>query len=134
MRDEEGRIVEWLGTTTDVEDLRRRHEERILIAELQHRTRNLLTVVSGVADQTLAASASLDEFGAHFDQRLAALGRVQGLLSREVAPNVTVDELLRLELAAHSVDAGDTPRVRLSGSKVVLPPAPCSCSPSRCTS
>ncbi|MBV8869864.1 MAG: PAS domain-containing protein, partial [Acetobacteraceae bacterium] len=134
VRDEEGRIVEWLGTTTDVEDLRRRHEERILIAELQHRTRNLLTVVNGVADQTLAASASLDEFGAHFDQRLAALGRVQGLLSREVAPNVTVDELLRLELAAHGVDAGDTPRVRLSGSKVVLPPAPCSCSPSRCTS
>ncbi|MBV8612243.1 MAG: PAS domain-containing protein [Acetobacteraceae bacterium] len=121
VRDEAGRIVEWLGTTTDVEDLRRRHEERILIAELRHRTRNLLTVVRGVADQTLAASGSLDEFGAQFDQRLAALGRVQGLLSREVAPNVTVDELLRLELAAHGVDAHDTQRVRLGGPRVALP-------------
>ena len=121
VRDEEGRVVEWLGTTTDVEDLRRIHEERILIAELQHRTRNLLTVVSGIAEQTLAASASLDEFGAHFDQRLAALGRVQGLLSRGAEPNVTADELVRLELAAHGVDPNDAGRVRLDGPPVVLP-------------
>ncbi|MBV8990058.1 MAG: PAS domain-containing protein [Solirubrobacterales bacterium] len=115
------RIVEWLGTTTDVEDLRRLQEERILVAELQHRTRNLLTVVSGIAEQTLAASASLDEFGPRFDQRLAALGRVQGLLSRGAEPNVTADELVRLELAAHGVDPDDADRVRLGGPRVALP-------------
>ena len=116
-----GRVVEWLGTTTDVEDLRRGHEQRILIAELQHRTRNLLTVVSGIAEQTSATSASLAEFGMRFDQRLAALGRVQGLLSREMAPSVTVDELVRLELAAHGVEAGKDGRVTLSDPAVVLP-------------
>lgn len=105
----------------DVEDLRRQQEQRILIDELHHRTRNLLAVISGVADQTLATCDSLEVFGAQFDRRLGALGRVQNLLSREVAPNVTMEELARLELAAHGIDGGLSDRVRLRGPKVVLP-------------
>jgi PAS domain S-box-containing protein len=119
-RPDNGGIVEWIGATTDVEELRRAQEQRILIEELHHRGRNLLAVVAGVAEQTLAASGSLQEFGDAFTHRLAALGRVQGLLSREVAPKVTLEELMRLELAAHGFDAGDD-RVALRGPEVELP-------------
>ncbi|WP_207537632.1 PAS domain S-box protein [Sabulicella rubraurantiaca] len=115
-----GSITEWIGTTTDVEEMRQAQEQRILIEELHHRGRNLLAVVSGIAEQIQATSTSLEEFGRGFSQRLAALGRVQGLLSREVAPNVTVGELLRLELAAHGVDESHE-RVTLSGPEVTLP-------------
>ena len=115
------RAAEWIGATTDVEELRRAQEQRILIEELHHRGRNLLAVVAGIADQMLPSCGSLEEFGACFDQRLVALGRVQNLLSREVAPNVTMEELLRLELEAHGVDTDGTGRVQLRGPGVVLP-------------
>ncbi|MBR0800813.1 GAF domain-containing protein [Bradyrhizobium jicamae] len=102
--------------------LRRSREQEILIHELQHRTRNLLTVISGVADQTLAASRSLEEFAPRFEERLAALGRVQGLLSRDIEPNVTVEDLIRLELTARGLDLrGEV--VLLEGPKQPLPPA-----------
>jgi two-component system CheB/CheR fusion protein len=121
MGDETGRIVEWLGTTTDVEDLRRRHEQQqVLIAELQHRARNLLDVVGGIAEQTLAANGSLEDFAASFHRRLAALGRVQGLLSREVEPSVSMEQIVRLELSAHGIE-DESDRVRLSGSETMLP-------------
>ncbi|WP_455179079.1 PAS domain S-box protein [Azospirillum melinis] len=118
------RLREWLGTCTDIDELRRlRDEQAILVGELQHRTRNLLAVVSGISQQTLDASGTLADFGARFDQRLAALGRVQGLLSRGSEQTVDLAELLRLELRAHGLDAGagDVDKLTLSGPEVPLP-------------
>ena len=73
----------------------------MLVAELQHRTRNLITVVRAVSQQTLRESASLDEFRNRFGDRLSALSRVQGLLSHlSAGQRVTFDDLLKSELAA----------------------------------
>ncbi|CAH2604106.1 PAS domain S-box protein [Rhodovastum atsumiense] len=120
VRNAEGHIVEWLGTSTDVHDLRRMQEvQKVLVAEVQHRTRNLLAVIGGIADQTLVTSDSLDDFGMRFEQRLAALGRAQALLSREGSSGILVEELVRLELAAHGADAGS--QARVGGPPVVLP-------------
>jgi two-component system CheB/CheR fusion protein len=88
----------------------------LLIAELQHRTRNLIAMVQSIASRTLHTSRSLDEFAEKFPARLAALGRVQGLLSRLTEGNyISFEELLRAELMAHtSLDDGET-RVKLDG-------------------
>lgn len=83
VHDERGRIIERLGTSTDVNDLRQMQaSQAILVAELQHRTRNLLSVVRSIAAQTVAGAVLLLAFQAVFSNRLAALARVQGLLSR----------------------------------------------------
>jgi PAS domain S-box-containing protein len=102
VRDPSGRIVEWLGTTTDVHTLRELHQrQEVLVAELQHRTRNLITVVGALSDRTVRNAASLEDFRERFGSRLAALSRVQGLLSQLAAGDrVAFDELLRSELAA----------------------------------
>jgi two-component sensor histidine kinase len=80
----------------------------VVVAELQHRTRNLISVVGAIADDTLRTSDTLEDFKARYHDRLAVLGRAQGLLSRtkERGP-VTFDELLNSELAAQSVRVGD---------------------------
>jgi two-component sensor histidine kinase len=93
--------------------------QAILIGELQHRTRNLLAVVGGMSHQLLRSSASLADFGRSFDQRLSALGRVQGLLSRGDEA-VDFEELIGIELAAHNADPAGT-RVRLAGPPLSLP-------------
>lgn len=117
--DEHGAIVEWFGAETDIDDLKRLQErQQVLVAELQHRTRNLLAVVRSLSHQTARASGSLEEFTRKFNSRLAALGRVQGLLSRG-EHCIDLDELVRTELAAHGADAGGD-RVRVRGPAVPL--------------
>ena len=117
VRNAAGAILEWLGTTTDVHALRELQERQgVLVAELQHRTRNLITVVRSLSDRTIGNAASLDDFKGRFGRRLAALSRVQGLLSHLTAgERVDFDELLRSELTALGVANGKTERVRLDG-------------------
>jgi two-component sensor histidine kinase len=92
----------------------------LLIAELQHRTRNLLSVVSLLSKETLASCGSLNDFADTFDARLAAISRVQGLLFRGNANVVTIDELVRLELQALGAQP-DGQRVMVGGPEVALP-------------
>lgn len=112
--DEQGRVLEWLGTTTDVQELKELQERQaVLVAELQHRTRNLMGVVRSMSDKTARASADLPDFRSRFRDRLDALARVQGLLSRlNEHGRVTFDELIRTELSAME---GSTARATLDG-------------------
>ena len=88
-----------------------------IVAELQHRTRNLISIVSVVADRTLRASKTSDDFRASFQDRLGVLGRAQGLLFRAEGRRVTFDELIDTELAAQSVRGGENGSVTLDGPK-----------------
>ena len=115
--DDGGAIVEWVGTSTDIHDLRDLQERQtVLVAELQHRTRNLIGMVRQIATKTAARSSDLSDFKGRFRDRLDSLARVQGLLSRlNEHDRVAFDELLRTELAAHGVDPGLGERVHLEG-------------------
>lgn len=88
----------------------------MLVSELQHRTRNLIDVVRSVADLTLRSSTSLDEFAVKFRDRLAALARVQALLSRlKEGARVTFDELIGAELRALGYPVAASEQVTLEG-------------------
>ena len=117
VRDTVGVILEWLGTTTDIHALRELQERQsVLVAELQHRTRNLITVVRSLSDRTVGNAASLDDFKKRFGRRLAALSRVQGLLSQlSAGERVDFGELLRSELNALGVTNGKAEHVSLDG-------------------
>ena len=119
-----GAVLEWLGTSTDVQALKEfQARQAVLVAELQHRTRNLMAVVRAITDRTLRDSESPEEFAAAFQDRLDALARVQGLLSRlHEDDRLAFDELIRAELSALSVldRAGrGGPRVALEGPEGV---------------
>jgi two-component system CheB/CheR fusion protein len=104
-----------IGERRRAEDALRDSESRmrVLVGELQHRTRNLIGVVMALADRTGGAGQTLEEFRASLADRLMALARVQGLLSR-AAPGqgVTFDSLLDSEISAHSENGGT---VKLDG-------------------
>jgi two-component system CheB/CheR fusion protein len=68
--------------------------QQVLIAELQHRTRNMLAVVQSIARETLGQSAPLEAF----NNRLAALGRLQGLLGKASSEFVDLTEIIHLEV------------------------------------
>jgi two-component system CheB/CheR fusion protein len=117
---ESGKIIEWLGTATDISGRKQAEEaQQVLISELQHRTRNLLAVVRSISQQTMRTSADLDEFAREFSDRLAALSRVQGLLSKGDGVSVTLGELVRGEIMAHGAEP-DGDRVAVDGPEVPL--------------
>jgi two-component system CheB/CheR fusion protein len=113
--------VGFLGVALDI-TARKRAEQLnlLLIAELQHRTRNLLQLVSSLSEQTLASCRSIDEFSIAFVRRLAALSRAQGLLFRHDSAPATIGELVRLELGALGAEP-DGLRIVVHGPEVALP-------------
>lgn len=113
-----GRIVEWLGTCTDVQQLKElQQQQQVLVAELQHRTRNLIAVVCSIAERISSSSSSVAEFRARFRDRMGALARVQGLLSqRDAGQRISFDQLLQAELAGLGVlDRLHDGRIELDG-------------------
>ncbi|WP_314957693.1 CheR family methyltransferase [Bradyrhizobium cosmicum] len=106
----EGVVVTFIDVTSLT---RSEARQRVLIAELQHRTRNLLSVVQSLAQQTLGKGGSLQAFST----RLAALGRVQSLVSGAMDGHIDLGDIIRLELQA--VGADDD-KVSLSGPPVAL--------------
>ena len=110
--------VRWIaGIGADMTDVKEATDrQEVLVAELQHRTRNLIAVVSALADRTLHNAASLEEFGAQFRSRLSALSRVQGLLAHlATGERVTFHALLLAELAAHGASNGLAHKFTLEG-------------------
>ncbi|WP_419730584.1 CheR family methyltransferase [Lichenicola sp.] len=106
----EGVVVTFVDITTLAQaELR----QTVLIAELQHRTRNLLAMVQAIALQTLGKGGTIESYM----HRLSALGRVQGLISKAANNDVGLGEIVRTELNAH---AADDERVTVSGPPVTL--------------
>lgn len=92
--------------------------QRLLLAELQHRVRNVLAVVRSVAARTAETSDSLEDFASHFEGRLATLARTQNVFSRTGETTVELEELVRDELV--SLAAGGSTKVQVKGPPVRL--------------
>ncbi|PZO48613.1 MAG: hypothetical protein DCF16_16100 [Alphaproteobacteria bacterium] len=109
----------YLKIAQDVTE-RRRAEERqaVLLAELQHRVRNVLAMVRSIARRTFDGGGSIDQVRAQLDGRIGALARTQALLTRSAGVGVDLELLIREELTAQ---ASDGP-VTLSGPEVELAP------------
>jgi two-component system, chemotaxis family, CheB/CheR fusion protein len=108
-----------LLTFIDVSNLVKAEEgQRILIAELHHRTRNLLAVIQSIANQTIRTSSSLEVFKGRFNDRLAALSRVQGLISMSPPDALTIGALVRMELEALNAPSK---RTVVGGPEILLP-------------
>jgi PAS domain S-box-containing protein len=115
-------VSDWVGTMTDVHDLRGLQDrQKVLMAELQHRTRNLLTVTQSIARQTLRTSRSLEEFKGQFESRLHALSRVQALLARADEEDIDLRKLVIAEVSAHHDPEKDRDRLQINGPAVHLP-------------
>jgi two-component system CheB/CheR fusion protein len=120
IRDLSGRVHRIGGIKTDITAEKKTSEHmQVLVDELQHRTRNLIAVVRSIAQQTMAQTGPGEEFRDRFNDRLEALARVQGLLSRVKEERVTIGQLIRMELdALGAKDFGD--RITLDGPDVTL--------------
>lgn len=116
---EDGGLLEWLGTSTDIDDIKRlREQERSLLGELQHRVRNMLGVVRALSRRTADHSGSIDEFVRKFDGRLNSFARTQSLSTRSSTGQVNLADLVFDELLLHQLQ--DERRVSAEGPEILL--------------
>lgn len=118
IRDDDGNIVYWFGTATDVNDLLEKEEQiRVLLMEVNHRSKNMLAVVQALARRS---GSSDPEFIRRFETRLASLSANQDLLVRRGWSTIPMDEMVEAQLAILGPEA--RAQVHASGTAIALSP------------
>ncbi len=104
------------GLALDITD-RKRAEERqeLLIHELNHRVRNILTMVQSIATQSLNGANSGES--AAFISRLHALAACQNLLTQNHWDGAHLRDILNTTFAPHKKDAA---RIDISGDDRIV--------------
>src|SRR5262249_37776351 len=91
------------------------HQE-LLVAELDHRVKNILAQVAVVAVSTRQCSHSIDEFLRSLNGRIQSMAAAHTLLSKSGWQGVGLDALVRNQLAPYATDTNIT----ISGTDVML--------------
>ncbi|HEX7871470.1 MAG TPA: PAS domain-containing protein [Sphingobium sp.] len=125
MRAEDGQILRWFGTCTDIHDHRIAQEERELISqELSHRIKNIFAVISGLIGLSAQSSPAIQSYAASLRDRILALGRAhdfvgpQGHIAPPTQQKNSLHGLLHEIFAPYEGEGGN--RVIVDGADVVI--------------
>jgi two-component system CheB/CheR fusion protein len=110
----DGVLITFLDITSVVEI----EKQQLLVDELNHRVRNMLAVVVAMCSQTLRRAKTLEEFRDVFVGRIDALAAAYTVVARENWSEVSLREILDLELRPHARSSNTTTQ----GPDVSLPP------------
>ena len=117
--DADGQWTEAQSTGIDITERKRMEEQRqLLIDELNHRVRNTLMVVQGMAYQSFKGSGVPPAALASFNARLHALAAAHTALSEANWVGAELAEVVRQGLAI----CGNDPRVKAAGPAAALRP------------
>jgi PAS domain S-box-containing protein len=120
VRDAQGRIIAWVGSTTDIHDRRQAEErQRMLTAELSHRVKNMLAVVQVLSERSAARATSVAECIEAFRGRLQALSAAHNAL---IAGDWNWASLASLVQTALEPYLGEADRIRLDVQDLRLDP------------
>lgn len=117
--DPTGRLVGLKGLTVEITE-RKQSDERqgLLIAELDHRVKNLLARVAVISSYTRLGSSSVDEFVQVLDRRIHSMAAAHSLLSQNRWNGVNLADLVDSQLAPYATAANMT----IAGPDVTLGP------------
>ena len=118
--DDDKATVGSIVTLTDITERKRAEEQQtMMVAELNHRVKNILTIVQSVAAQTIRSAGSLDNFADAFTGRLQALAIAHDILTQTRWIGIGLSELLTTVLGPYRTP--EQPRVNIQGPAVLLP-------------
>lgn len=117
--DRSGEVERIGGIAEDITEVKLAAEHQgILLAELQHRVRNIISVIRSIATRTGQRAESVPDYAALMESRLLALARVQTLLTRTANVSVPITSIVREEVGAQAQNDGqydiEGPEIELS--------------------
>ena len=117
-----GNVIDGIVMTfIDISERKRVDDQTaLLLGELDHRVKNILSIVSSVINQTLKTSESPAAFKASMERRIAAIARAHSLLTHEGGrAGASLRDLIDRELAPF--DRGNR-NLEITGPEVILTP------------
>jgi PAS domain S-box-containing protein len=112
VKDSHGRIIGASKIVRDITERKDREQQvAMLIREVNHRSKNMLVTVQAIARQT--AALGREDFVERFAQRIQALAASQDMLTKSGWKNVSLEDLVREQLAHFKGLLGK--RIRLTG-------------------
>jgi PAS domain S-box-containing protein len=111
------KAVRLVGTVEDITERRENAEKaNLLTREINHRAKNMLSVVDAIAQRIAAGDPQ--NFSQRFTERIQALSANQDLLIRNEWKGVAIEDLVRAQLA-HFADLIGS-RIAIQGPKLLL--------------
>lgn len=118
MPDAQGRPERILAVSRDITYLRRIEVEREhLMDELSHRLKNVFGMVQSVINQTLRQAVSLEDGREILTGRVRALASAQDILSKSLASEMQISEVVEAALVPHRTGEG---RFRVAGPQTTI--------------
>ena len=115
--DPAGKCLRIKGLTRDITERKRADEhQRWLVAELDHRVKNVLARVAVVGMYTRQGSNTMDEYIQALNQRIQSMAAAHELLSQGNWQGVRVADIVGCQLAPYATDANTATR----GPDIVL--------------
>jgi PAS domain S-box-containing protein len=117
VKDAEGKIAGGSAIHRDITERKRAGErEKVLMAELNHRVKNVLARVDMVAMSSRKGSSSIDEFIRSLKGRIQSMAAAHALLSQKGWHDVGLEALVHSQLAPYAADGN----IAIHGMDVML--------------
>ena len=100
------------------EALKQQRQQDLLIAELNHRVKNILALIRSITRQTKESAKSVSEYTYTLEKRIAALSSAHDLVAGHGLEWPQLEELLKIEVRPYLAESKD--RIKLSGPNVGL--------------
>lgn len=114
-------VVLRLSDSANEERQRAHEKQELLIAELNHRVRNILSLIRGLLSQTKDSARSVEEFIATLESRIQALARAHDQITADRWAPARLQDLIEVEAGAYLGERRD--RVKQTGPNVLLTPS-----------
>ncbi len=120
--DDHGKVRGAIAAILDITERRAAEaHQQVLLHELQHRVKNIITTIGALASRMMKESTSLDEFGTAFHGRLRAMATTHELLSHGNWTGARLQALIEAVLQSHLGKDHDV--VEMHGPDLILTPA-----------
>lgn len=118
VRDRKGTIIRWLGSCTDIHEIKLAEEQReLMLGEMNHRVKNTLSMVQSIVSQTLRQADDLQDASASIQSRIANMAKAHDLLIHSTWTETRVPAVVEAALAPHRTGTG---RFTLAGPSVAI--------------
>lgn len=113
-------VVLKIADAANEERKKAQEQQELLIAELNHRVRNILNLIRGLVNQSKSTALSVDAFTSNLDGRIHSLARAHDQLTRKEWSPSSLTELILVEAQAYLENKAN--RLRVTGPDVLLSP------------
>lgn len=114
-------VVLRLSDAANVEREQATRQQDMLIAELNHRVRNILNLIRGLVTQSKEGASTIDEFAEIVGSRIHALARAHDQVTRKDWSPSSLYDLIRTEAGAYASHSQD--RVVIEGPDALIAPS-----------